>query len=107
MDPYIINNMPDEEPTSLLTLACDLGAGTVLFDIVHDGNSYVLCCTDAGANPTLDSQGAAVIAAFDPKLDPPALVSLLLALSHGEVIGASAEGNEILLTIFGGANTTL
>ncbi len=90
MDPYIINNMPDDEP---LAADLELVADDIKVILAHDGDTYVLL-----AGPT-DTDQASVIAAFDPTVTLTVALSFLAVLRQGVVTGGSPEANAIAAAI--------
>jgi hypothetical protein len=85
MDPYIINNMPDEEvPVADLTITDD----DLTISLAYDGDSYVLAVGT-------DENGGRVVCAFDPTIDLGVALAFLMVLRRGQVTGGSTAANEI------------
>lgn len=90
MDPYIINNMPDD-PQPILTAdlhIVDESAGAELF-LVNDGDSYVLTIATVGADT--ETNGANIVAAFDPTLSLTQAFSVIALIARGNVVAMSDE----------------
>jgi hypothetical protein len=90
MDPYIINNMPDDEP---LAADLELVADDIKVILAHDGDTYVLL-----AGPT-DTDQASVIAAFDPTVTLTVALSFLAVIRQAVVVGGSADANAVATEI--------
>lgn len=87
MDPYIINNMPDDD-----VLEADLemiADGNISLKLVHDGDSYVLTVG------LVDSDTGSVVAAFDPTCNLETVLSFLAVIRTARVAGGSAAANAI------------
>jgi hypothetical protein len=90
VDPYIINNMPDDEP---LVADLELVAEDVKVAVCHDGDSYVMI-----AGP-VDAAEGSVIAAFDPTCTLEVVLSFLAIIRQATVVGGSPEANAIATAI--------
>jgi hypothetical protein len=91
MDPYIIENMPDDETDALSHLRWSAFSvdGTQMFlDVAETKTGFeLLASTNAGDGP------AAVVAAFDPTLTLAQVMSVIMVMLSGVLIGASDEAN--------------
>lgn len=87
MDPYIINNMPDDD--EVLEADLELVADDIKMNVVYDGDSYVLTVGHA------DSDGGAVVAAFDPTISLEVVLSFISLIRQARVTGGSAKANAI------------
>lgn len=92
MDPYIINNMPDDDTPDLLA-DLELVAEDVKVVVCHDGDSYVMI-----AGP-VDTNEGSVIAAFDPTCTLEVVLSFLAVIRQAKVTGGSPEANAIAAAI--------
>ena len=92
MDPYIIENMPDDEADAIshLRWAAVSVDGTQMFlDVAETKTGFeLLASTSAGDGP------AAVVAAFDPTLTLAQVMSVVKVMLSGVLVGASDEANE-------------
>jgi hypothetical protein len=86
MDPYIINNMPDDE---VLEADLEMVADDIKLSVVHDGGTYVLTVG------TTDSDAGAVVAAFDPTISLEVVLSFIAVIRQAHVTGGSAQANAI------------
>lgn len=87
MDPYVINNMPDDD-----VLEADLemiADGTISLKLVFDGDSYVLTVG------LVDSDTGNVVAAFDPTCNLETVLSFLAVIRTARVVGGSLAANAI------------
>ncbi len=91
MDPYIIQNMPDDDAPLMADL--ELVAEDVKVVVAHDGDSYVMI-----AGP-VDSTEGSVIAAFDPTCTLSVVLSFLAVIRQATVTGGSPEANAIATAI--------
>lgn len=98
MDPYIINNMPDETPTNISHARWALGAldGSVaVVDLVETSTGFELCLNVYENADNLDEVTTShVVAAFDPIMKLPQVISFIRILTAGDLIGASDEAGE-------------
>lgn len=91
MDPYIIQNMPEDEAPLVADL--ELVAEDVRVVLTYDGGSYVLVAGRA------DSQDGSVVAAFDPTCTLEVALSFLAVIRQATVVGGSPEANAIAASI--------
>lgn len=109
MDPYIINNMPDDDDPPIPVGSSDMTMTTTLdetqsivFDLVDDGNGYVIVASVNDADKQ-QSEGA-VIMCFDPTLDLAKVVSLIMTFRHSNVITMSGDAAAAVASVIGDAN---
>ena len=99
MDPYIIENMPDDETDAIshLRWAAVSVDGTQMFlDVAETKTGFeLLASTSASDGP------AAVIAAFDPTLNLAQIMSVIKVMLSGALVGASDEANAVAARLNG------
>lgn len=96
MDPYIIDNMPDDEVPAPTKPEADvvLRSGDLLIAVYHDGLQYVLTL-----GTSMDQM--VPMAAFDPTVPLHVALSLLITLGNNETqpVHMSAEAIAALDTL--------
>lgn len=88
MDPYIINNMPDDDEAPLVA-DLEMVAEDLKLVVVNDGSSYVLL-----VGPVDQDEGN-VMAAFDPTMDLHVVLSLIALIRQATITGGSKEANDL------------
>ncbi|MFO0417795.1 MAG: hypothetical protein ACK53T_00190 [Planctomycetota bacterium] len=102
MDQYIIDNMPDDEPSVVshikFTMA-DVDGTRFSVDLAEvdqtGGIEMVFSITAPGDELLDDGRGGVVIAAFDPTLTLTQVLSVIKVITSGEIAYASDEMNEV------------
>lgn len=98
MDPYIINNMPDDsdiENAADIDLAFALD--TVEVALSYDGTSYILTISEFDeARQGGDIVTTSVVAAFDPILTLGQCMAIMRVFSVGELSAASKAAAALL-----------
>lgn len=88
LDPYIIQNMPDDDEAPLVA-DLEMVSQDVKLVVVDDGGSYVLL-----AGPVDQAEGS-VVAAFDPTMDLQVVLSLIAVIRQATITGGSKEANDL------------
>lgn len=97
IDPYIINNMPEDDgPIADIDLAFGLDDGSEVA-LSFDGNSYVLTIAEVDPNRQVgDLVESKLVAAFDPILNLAQCMAILRVIHAGELTGASDEAAAVI-----------